>query len=212
MSGGVLSGDVRAAYDAVAADYAAHVGGELAGKPVDLSLLDALAGRAAPGVVGDLGAGPGHVAAHLATRGVPVLAVDLSAAMLTAGRAGVPAAAGDLRRLPLRDGCLAAAVAFYSLIHLAPGEEVTALAEVRRVLAPGGELLAAVHVGDEVRHLDEWWGHRVSVDFRFFGVGELVEAARAAGLRVIEVIERDPYEEVEVATRRAYLRAVRPDR
>jgi SAM-dependent methyltransferase len=105
---------------------------------------------------------------------------------------------------------LTAAVAFYSLIHLPPGDEVTALAEIRRVLAPGGELLAAVHVGDEVRHLDRWWGHRVSVDFRFFRVAELTGWATAAGLRVVDVVERDPYEGVEAATRRAYLRAVRP--
>lgn len=230
VSRGVLTGSVRAAYDAVAADYAARIGGELAGKPADRELLDALAGRAAGGVIGDLGAGPGHVAAYLAARGARTVAVDLSPAILAAGRAagpavagaasggaasggaGPPAAAGDLRALPLRDGSLAAAVAFYSLIHLAPGEEVPALAEIRRVLAPGGEVLAAVHVGTEIRHLDEWWGHRVDLDFRFFRVDELAGWLAAAGLEVAEVTERDSYEEVEVATRRAYVRAVRPDR
>lgn len=209
VSGGVLS--VRAAYEAVAADYAARVGGELAGKPLDRALLDGIADRAG-GVVGDLGAGPGHVAAHLAGRGARVVAVDLSPGMLAAGRAGVPAAAGDLRALPLRDGCLAAAVAFYSLIHLPVGTEVGALAEVRRVLAPGGELLASVHVGTETRHLDEWWGHRVDLDFRFFTLPELTGWLAEAGLSVTEVVERDPYEGVEVATRRAYVRAVRPGR
>jgi SAM-dependent methyltransferase len=216
VSRGVLRG-VRAAYDAVAADYAEHIGGELAGKPADRALLDALAiraggGPAGGGVTGDLGAGPGHVAGYLAGRGARVVAVDLSPRMLAAGGAGVPAVAGDLLALPLRDGCLAAAVAFYSLIHLPVGTETAALGEIRRVLAPGGELVAAVHVGEKAEHFDEWWGHEVSVDFRHFLVPQLTGWMEAAGLPVVEVTERDHYPAVEAPTHRAYVRAVRPDR
>ena len=203
MPGGVL----RSSYDAVAAAYAEHVGGELAGKPLDRSLLDEVAGAAAGGVVGDLGCGPGHVAAYLAGQGARVVGVDLSPGMLRHAR--VPVAAGDLRALPLTDGALAAAVAFYSLIHLPAGTEVAALAEVRRVLAPGGTLLAAVHVGTETRHLDEWWGVPVSVDFRFFGVDELTGWLTAAGFTVTAVRERAAYPGVEVDTRRAYVTARR---
>ena len=262
VPGGLLSGELRASYDRVAAAYAAHVGGELAGKPADRQLLDELAarvrgigrsgfagppaavstgtgggtvppGRRAPagpselpggvaasrqvgvagggaggGLVGDLGCGPGHVAAYLADRGVRVVGVDLSPGMLAQAPAGLPVVAGDLRALPLRDGTLSAAVAFYSLIHLPPRTEVAALAEIRRVLAPGGVLLAAVHVGSEVRHLDEWWGVPVSVDFRFFEVAELTGWLERAGLEVEDMVEREHYPDVEVATRRVYVRAV----
>lgn len=211
VSGDLLSRRLRADYDRVAARYAAEVGGELAGKPADRALLDELA-AGTDGWIGDLGCGPGHVAAHLADRGARVLGVDLSPGMLAQARPGLPVAAGDLRALPLAGGVLAAAVAFYSLIHLPVGAEVAALAEVRRVLVPGGTLLAAVHVGDEVRHLDEWWGEPVSVDFRFFPVDRLTGWVTAAGLRVDSVTERDSYPGVEVATRRAYVRASRPDR
>lgn len=212
VSGDLLSGRVRASYDRVAAQYAAHIGGELAGKPADRQLLDDLVAGAAgrPGRwVGDLGCGPGHVAAHLADRGARVVGVDLSPGMLAQAPPELPVVAGDLLALPLGDGTLSAAVAFYSLIHLAVGTEVAALAEIRRVLAPGGALLAAVHVGDEVRHLDEWWGEPVSVDFRFFGVAELTGWMERAGLRVTETVEREHYPGVEVETRRAYVRAVR---
>jgi SAM-dependent methyltransferase len=211
VPGGLLSGGLRASYDRVAPRYAAHVAGELAGKPTDRRLLDELADRAS-GVVGDLGCGPGHVAAYLAERGVPVLGVDLSPGMLAQAPAGLPVVAGDLRALPLAGGALSAAVAFYSLIHLPPGTEVAALTEIHRVLAPGGVLLAAVHVGTEVRHLDEWWGVPVSVDFRFFEVEELTGWLERAGLRVRDVVEREHYPGVEAVTRRAYVRAVRPGR
>jgi SAM-dependent methyltransferase len=200
---------LRASYDRVARQYAEHIAGELAGKPADRRLLDELAARVpAGGLVGDLGCGPAHVAAYLAGRGARVVGVDLSPGMLGQAPPEVPVAAGDLRALPLAGGSLAAAVAFYSLIHLPPGTEVAALAEVRRVVAPGGLLLAAVHVGTEVRHLAEWWGEPVSVDFRFFEVGELTGWLAAAGWAVDDVAERDSYPGVEAATRRVYVRAV----
>ncbi|MFL6129490.1 MAG: class I SAM-dependent methyltransferase [Mycobacteriales bacterium] len=210
MSGSLLSGGLRSSYDRVARAYAAHVAGELAGKPADRRLLDELAARAGGGVVGDLGCGPGHVAAYLAERGVPVLGVDLSPGMLAQAPRGLPVVAADLRALPLADGVLSAAAAFYSLIHLPPGTEVGTLAEVRRVVRPGGVLLAAVHIGTEVRHLDEWWGMPVSVDFRFFEVAELTGWLAEAGWAVEEVVEREHYPGVEVETSRAYAVAVRP--
>ena len=210
VSRGLLVAGVRAGYDRLAGAYAAHVGGELAGKPGDRRLLDELASRrSGAGPVGDLGCGPGHVAAWLATRQVPVVGVDLSPGMLAQAPAGLPVAAGDLLSLPLGDGVLSAALAFYSLIHLPVGTEVAALAEVRRVLAPGASLLAAVHVGTEVRHVDEMWGQPVSLDFRFFRVADLTGWMREAGLRVEDVLVRDHLPGVEVETRRAYVRAVR---
>lgn len=202
----VSRGVLRASYDAVAGAYAEHVGGELAGKPADRALLAALAAPGG-GVIGDLGCGTGHVAAYLREQGARVVGVDLSPGMLR--HAAVPVAAGDLLALPLADGSLAAAVAFYSLIHLPAGTEVAALAEIRRVLAPGGTLLVAVHVGEEVRHLDDWWGVPVSVDFRFFPTAALTGWLVDAGFAITDVRERDAYPGVEVATRRVYVTAVR---
>lgn len=147
------------------------------------------------------------MAAYLREQGARVVGVDLSPGMLR--HAAVPVAAGDLLALPLADGSLAAAVAFYSLIHLPAGTEVAALAEIRRVLAPGGTLLVAVHVGEEVRHLDDWWGVPVSVDFRFFPTAALTGWLADAGLTVTDARERDAYPGVEVATRRGYVTAVR---
>ena len=101
---------VGASYDAVAERYAQEIGGELDAKPLDRALLAVLAEMAAGGPLADLGCGPGHVGRHLADAGARVLGVDLSVAMCTLGvrGTGLPFAAGDLTRLPLGTGSLAA--------------------------------------------------------------------------------------------------------
>ena len=98
---------------------------------------------------------------------------------------------------------------FYSLIHVPRDRVVATLREFRRVLRPRGLLLLAFHIGAEVVHLDEWWGHRVSVDFVFFGSDEVESYLAAAGFEVERSTERDPYPpEVEHQSRRGYILAV----
>lgn len=205
--------DLRRGYDAVAAEYARRIAGELAGKPLDRALLDAFAERVGPpGPVADLGCGPGHVGAYLASRGLTVTGVDLSPALLAEGRRLFPAlrlAEGDLLALPLPDESLGGAVAFYSLIHLEPDEWPRALAEARRVLRPGGSLLVAFHAGAEVLHLDEWWGTPVSIDFRFLDPAWVRGRLEAAGFAVEATLLRAPDPAVEHPSERAYLLARR---
>ncbi|HEY2520788.1 MAG TPA: class I SAM-dependent methyltransferase [Streptosporangiaceae bacterium] len=100
-------------------------------------------------------------------------------------------------------------MAFYSIIHLAPGELPGALAEMHRVLRPGGLALLAFHVGTEVRHFSEWMGHDVDVDFRFHRPGDVAARLEAAGFIVQARLERRAYP-AEVDTGRAYLLAGRP--
>jgi SAM-dependent methyltransferase len=201
--------DTRAAYDRVAETYAQRIFDELTHKPFDRAWLERLAGELrGRGTVCDLGCGPGHVARYLAERGVDVLGVDLSPGMVEEARRRSPHLrfeTGDLRRLDVPDGAWAGIAAFYSLIHVAPDDIPAALAELHRVLAPGGALAVAVHIGRETVHLDEWWGHPVSVDFHFFEPARLAAWLGEAGFEIVESIERDPYPGVEHPSRRAYL-------
>jgi SAM-dependent methyltransferase len=198
--------------DAVAGEYAACFGGELAGKPLDRALLACLAeqaGDAAP--VADLGCGPGHVAAWLAGRGMAPVGIDLSPGMIAAGRRDYPQVEfreGDLLELPAADGEFGAAVAFYSIIHLQPAELGPAFGEIHRVLRPGALCLVAFHAGMEVRHLDQWLGQEVDVDFRFFGPPDIAMAMERAGFRVEMRLERLSYPQ-ETQTSRAYILARR---
>jgi len=209
-----IRADVRDSYDRVADEYARRIAGELAHKPLDRALLERFAERVrGTGPVVDVGCGPGHVAAYMAERGVEASGLDLSPAMVERARAlhpGVPFRVGDLTALDAPDGAWAGAVAYYSLIHLPRPAVVPALRELGRVLRPGAPLFVAFHTGDETRHMEEWWGHPVRLDFVFFGAGEMAGWLREAGFVVEDVTEREPYPDVEAPTRRAYLTAARP--
>ncbi|MEO3765685.1 class I SAM-dependent methyltransferase [Streptomyces sp. B5E4] len=203
----------RTSYDTVAETYLGTIGGELAHKPLDRALLAALLEQAGDGApVADLGCGPGHVTGWLAAHGVRAVGIDLSPGMVALARREHPAAEfreGDLLRLPAADGEFGAAVALYSVIHLEPDELAPAFAEARRVLRPGGRLLVSFHVGTEVRHLDDWWGNPVDVDFRFLEPAAVTALLGAAGFDVEATLERAHYPQ-EPETTRAYVLARRP--
>lgn len=205
-------GRVRRSYDTVAGEYRTRIAGELAHKPLDRALLSALVEETADGApVADLGCGPGHVTGWLAERGVRAVGIDLSPQMVALARADHPCAefrVGDLRRLPAADGEFGAAVALYSVIHLAADELRPAFAEMRRALRPAAPLLVAFHLGAEVRHMAQWWGHEVDVDFHFLAVGDVSAALEDTGFTVRAALERTHYPH-EAESRRAYVLARR---
>jgi SAM-dependent methyltransferase len=207
--------NVQDSYDRVAPEYARRIFGELEHKPLDRRLLDRFATRVQGlGPVCDLGCGPGHVARYLNERGIRVIGVDLSAVMVALARELNPSIEfrqGSMLSLDIEDGAMDGIVAFYSIIHVPRAEIAVALAEMNRVLRPGGLLLLAFHVGDETVHLDEWWGQRVSVDFLFFRPKEISDYLEAAGFEIEEIVEREPYPDVEHQSRRAYIFARKPE-
>jgi SAM-dependent methyltransferase len=206
--------DYQTSYDQVADEYVRRIFDELQHKPLDRQLLDRFAASVRDvGPACDMGCGPGHVARYLHERGVQVCGVDLSPAMVERARRLTPAVEfrqGDMMALDAPDGAWAGVAAFYSIIHIPRGDMTQALGELRRVLRPGGLLLLAFHIGDDAIHLDEWWGQKVCVDFFFFRPAEAADCLRATGFEIEEIIEREPYPDVEHQSRRAYVFARRP--
>jgi SAM-dependent methyltransferase len=203
------SDHIRACYDVVAREYAQRFVGELAHKPLDRELLGRFASEVrGRGEVYDLGCGPGHTTAFLHGLGVSVRGLDLSANLVREARQrypGLPFEVGDLLALPLADASLAGVLAFYAIVHLSPAGLRRALAEMHRVLRPGGRLLLAFHIGEGSIHVDNFLGRPVALDFVFFTPQVVTEGLVRAGFVAAEVTERDPYPEVEYSSRRAYL-------
>lgn len=206
--------DTKTSYDAIADEYVRRIFDELQHKPLDRQLLDRFAENLRGlGPVCDVGCGPGHVARYLQARGVSVCGIDLSGEMVRRAREltdDIDFRQDDMLALHVPDEAWAGVVAFYSIIHIARDRVVQALSELRRVLQPGGMLLLGFHLGNETVHLDEWWEQKVSVDFFFFELTEMVGYLTAAGLEIGEVVERDPYPDVEHQNRRGYILARRP--
>ena len=208
--------DYQASYDAVAKDYVLRIANELQHKPLDRALLDRfVAATRERGPVCDMGCGPGHVARYLSEQGVNVVGYDLSPRMVEAARRlnpGITFHQADMTTLDHADGSWAGLVAFYSLIHIPRPEMALTLREFWRVLQPDGLLLLAFQIGDETVHLDGWWEQKVNVDFFFLQPALVARDLKTAGFEIEEIIEREPYPDVEYQKRRAYLFARRPAR
>jgi ArsR family transcriptional regulator len=134
---------------------------ELFGDRFHLAALAAFAGG--DWTVGDLGCGTGQVTAALAPFVARVIAVDSSAAMLQAAKKRLQGAdnidlrRGDLEALPIDDARLDAATMMLVLHHVPEPER--ALAEVARVLKPGGRAMIVDMLPHERENYRQQMGH-----------------------------------------------------
>lgn len=156
-----------------------------------------------PGLVVDLGCGPGHLSGFLAAQGAHVLGVDLVPEFVDYARNTHPDVEfrlGSMTRLDLPDASASGALCWYSLVHFGPDEVDAVLREVRRVLQPGATLVIGFFVGDAIEPFD----HKVWTAYRW-PTDELLQRLGLAGFTEAERLER----EASGATRRHGAIAVR---
>jgi SAM-dependent methyltransferase len=147
----------------------------------------------------DLGCGGGRHAFESYRRGARVVAVDADPAevlgaaemlggMWAAGEGGPGGAAaavqGDALRLPFRDGCFDRVIAAEVLEHIP--DDRAAMADLARVLRPGGVLAATVpRFGPELVNwiLSDDYHVRPGGHVRIYRRSQLVERLAGSGLR-----------------------------
>ncbi|MEM9290324.1 MAG: metalloregulator ArsR/SmtB family transcription factor [Acidobacteriota bacterium] len=144
-------------------------------------------------VIGDLGAGTGQLAHHLAPFVRQVIAVDDSPAMLDAARQrllnrnNVEMRNGRLEALPVSDGELDAAILSLVLHHLPDPSAV--LAETRRALRPGGRLLVVDMTPHSREEYRSQMGH-IWLGFPSQQITEWLEEASFKNSRVVSLPAR----------------------
>ncbi|MGZ6764434.1 MAG: class I SAM-dependent methyltransferase [Nocardioides sp.] len=197
-------------YDGFAAAYATENDANLFNahyeRPAMLGLLGNFAGRR----VLDVGCGSGPLAAAMVERGARVTGVDASAAMLDLARERLGEAVdlhvADLAEpLPLADAAYDDVVASLVLHYLEDWSGP--LAELRRVLKPGGRLLVSVNHPSAYAIVypekDYFAVTRYAEDYTFDGrvtwltfwhrpLHAMTDAFAAAGFRVTTISEPPP--------------------
>jgi SAM-dependent methyltransferase len=175
-------------------------------EPVVWSMLDPLP----PGRALDAACGTGRHARHLAERGHEVLGIDLSPEMLSRAAAKVPEAEfaeGDLRRIPAQAEQFDLVVCALAIAHLP--DIRTAVAELARVLTPGGRLVISVlhplqaQLGWQAPFSDAR-GRRAFVREHTHTHADYLAAFRATDLRLRNCVEPELTADQVRAKRRAF--------
>jgi SAM-dependent methyltransferase len=143
----------------------------------------------APRHVLEVGGGQGELAERIeAELGVELTFVDQSERMVELARArGIAAEVGDVQRLRFADATFDTAIAAWMLYHVPDLDR--GLAELARVVEPGGHLVAVTNAHDHLRELRDVIG----VEFRS---GFARETGEEALLRHFRAITRTDFDGV----------------
>jgi ubiquinone/menaquinone biosynthesis C-methylase UbiE len=143
-------------------------------------------------VLGDLGCGTGETSAALAPFVQHVIAVDASAAMLQAARKRLQAfdnielRRGELEGLPIDDARLDAAALMLVLHYVS--EPARALAEVSRVLKPGGQLILV----DMLPHARDSYRQQMGHIWLGFAEDQVIRLLKEAGFGKTRIVPLAP--------------------
>ncbi|MHA4846172.1 class I SAM-dependent DNA methyltransferase [Flavitalea antarctica] len=200
---------IQSCYNKVADDYAAERWDELYKKHFDMMILKEFATvNKARGLCADFGCGPGQTTKFLYDNGLTnIIGIDLAPGMINAAQKLFPSIrfeTGDLLNIGYPTEHFASAVSFYSIVHFSVDEIRICFQGINRVLKSAGNFLFSFHVGDEIIHFDKAHDKEIDVDLIFFKSDEIIALLHATGFKLLDAIERRPYEE-EYQSRRGYI-------
>jgi ubiquinone/menaquinone biosynthesis C-methylase UbiE len=208
---------IRNSYDIVAERYAVELADDMLRRPLEkgifVSFVDLVA-TLGPGLVGDVGCGPGHVTKHLASMGLEMVGIDISAAMIAQARIKFPAGRfriASMLDLPVPTDSWIGAVSLYATLHCPADDRERAHAETARVVRAGGFFLHGFYVSAPDQppgshyHLDKWFGFSVDLDTYFVGIEDAAAELDTAGFDVVAALVREPMSPTELPARRCYM-------
>lgn len=190
--------ETELSYNVVANNYADFVRGSLdGGLPVLRSVLVMFAELVrGGGPVLDLGCGPGQVTTVLQGFGLDMIGIDLSPAMIEIARRDYPGPryeVGSMTNLTHGDESAAGALLFWSMIHVLDESVSVVLAEVFRVLRPGGIVTIGFHVGNRVNRKTEGYGGLpMQLNVHLRPVAVVAGALREAGFLIEATLVLNP--------------------
>ncbi len=139
---------------------------------------------ASPAKVLNIGSGPGRDGLLLQEKGLAVVCLDASEAMIKLSREkGLTSVLGDFMNLPFPDGSFDGVWAYTSLLHIPKGEMGKALREICRVLKIGGVLGLGLIEG-ETEGYRESSGVKQPRYFSFYTRPEIEQLLAATGFTV----------------------------
>ena len=202
---------ITESYNKTSAQYATAFFNELKGKSLDRLLLKRFAlENVQKGKILDIACGPGQTTQFLQKCGViDLLGVDLSIGMVTEAKElsenTIEFQVENMLQFSFEDNTIGSAICFYGIVHFTYKDLELALTEIKRVIRPSGQFLFCFHIGDEVIAVAEFLGAAVQMDYYYFEVDRVLELLKKVGWKVLEVIERHPYETVEYPSKRGYI-------
>ncbi|MEO5833919.1 MAG: methyltransferase domain-containing protein [Nakamurella sp.] len=186
-----VTSQVRAAYNTVAEQYAAHFPGTEPEAMLDLAVIDHFLTLLQGGTrdVLDAGSGTGRMSRYLTDRGCHVRGVDLSPGMVAVAHRDHPditTEVASITALPFPDDSFDGLFYWYSVIHV-PDENMQAVFdEARRALRPDGVVLVAFQAGEGATEVGAGYrrlGHDVTI-MRFHRTADQVmRLLETAGFR-----------------------------
>jgi SAM-dependent methyltransferase len=162
-----------------AAAWAAHVGehGDFGRRYVLDPVMLARVSEAAPKTALDVGCGEGRFCRMLAARGIAATGVDPTIALISQARAADPAGRyveAIAEALPFPDAAFDLVVSYLSLIDIPDFER--AIAEMARVLKPGGALLIANLNGFNTAGAEQGWVRGLMGEMKHFPLDHYLRA------------------------------------
>ncbi|MCM3695196.1 class I SAM-dependent methyltransferase [Microbacterium oleivorans] len=176
-----------AAYASRASEYIDALGTVRLMHDADRHLIEMWA-AAASGPLIDAGCGPGHWTQHLADRGADIRGIDLVAEFIDHARATHPGTrfdVGSIESIDESDAAIGGVLAWFSTIHHDPSDIGVPLAEIARVLRPGGSLLLGYFDSEQTEAFD----HAVVGAYRW-KASDLERVLESAGFDVVAVHRR----------------------